>query len=554
MYGITECELLELLPKSIDANLCSDYSPSQAALIWLRKNLTSKLVLTDTNPTADKAALHLFLECNASCSTWEPDSTSYYMDILIRARQIAKNAIYSGELQASRVTLAKASLRVRPGPGASQGTKHTDFIGKMFNSRLTCYDGGLWSFYKQSLSYRWAHAEKIRMHLYGRFDLVPAARLTFAPKKKDISRVINTEASVEMLFQLGVGSCFEDVLLSEFNISLDKQPSINRLLAKLGSIDGSSATVDLKSSSDLISMKFAKWFFDPRTFKILDGLRAKCIQLPREYGNEIVELNMLSTMGNGFTFPCQTFIFSCICKAVYESLGLPTNTQDYPHFSVFGDDIVCAGNAYNRLIECLEWCGFTVNRSKSFNSGAFRESCGQDYFKGVNIRSVYLKDLRHETHIYSAFNRLARWSIVHNIDISGVLYRLRELVGFRPVPFDVSDAAGFKCSLAYSGKLNKHGVTRYKALVPKDRKRRISEYDTNPDGTLVGVLGGYASGGRPGKGTTDEVVTTGTVTLRQPKRPRFVTKKGKTPSWDFHPNGLAPRDYDMLYTLMEYVV
>ncbi len=41
----------------------------------------------------------------------------------------------------------------------------------------------------------------------------------------------------------------------------------------------------------------------------------------------------------------------------------------------------------------LQLCGFTVNSSKSFTDGPFRESCGHDYYKGIDIRPVYTKTM-----------------------------------------------------------------------------------------------------------------------------------------------------------------
>lgn len=553
--------LKSLIPRAHESIMCSDLSPQQFALARLNENLFKKLEPKGTNHTADKAALDLFIESNARCGTWKPDENSYHYDTMIRARDKFHARLQSGYLQESKLTLANAMGRLRPGPGSSIGTKHTDFVGKVFNSRLSTYDKQLWQYYSGHCTGSWKLAEAMRERQFGSCDVVQASKMTYAKKNATISRVINTEASLEMLFQLGMGTCIEDLLLEIFNINLSTQPTINRFLAKLGSIYGSHATIDLKSASDLISTEFVRWFFGPKLVKPLDTIRAKCIELP---DGTLLELNTFSTMGNGFTFPLQTLLFACIVEAAYEELGLPTHQFGMTHsFSVFGDDIICVRSAYDKVIALLEWCGFTVNKDKSFNTGGFRESCGEDYFQGHNVRSVYVKKCSHETQVYSVFNRLTRWSIHNGVCLADALRYLKGLVKFRPVPFDAQDIAGLKLPLCLSGKTaNCHGLVRYKELLIKTNSRDTRDYETNPEALFVGALGGFLVGDRrltAGTGTRSYDVVydsvfkpvphgtaVGQFGLRnRPDGPPVTRASGNSSSsWDWIPHqGLTPLDY-----------
>ena len=570
--NIRSSYLMNLLPSKTDVDLCSDHSRQQAALIMLHKCIFKKRFDGDVNFDANQRALELFKLNNEKCANWEPDRSSYYYDIVCDARDNLYKELYSGDLTAPRVSLANAMMHIKPGPGSSIGSKHTDFISKMFDSNLTTYDVNTYKYYVQSLDPSWREAEYLRFTRFGIAHVVGGSRLTFAKKELEISRVINTEASIDMLFQLGLGACMNGVLLDFYNIDMSKQPNINRALARLGSVDGSNATTDLKSASDSISVSFARWYLPPKIFQSLNAVRSKVIGLPQEHGGGELDLNIFSTMGNGFTFPLQTLIFASLVKAVYRSYGLPTDCSEYPHFSVFGDDIICVKQVYHTLHEVLRFCGFTVNDAKSFNSGSFRESCGEDYFRGWNIRSVFVKELSQDAHVYSLFNRLTRWSIRNGVDCSAILRCLRDIPkrDFR-VPFDSQDIAGFKVPLFMSNVVNQH-VHRYKYLSAKSRTKNIVVDDAR---LLVAALGGFVDGGsqrsvglkgreRVSGGLRSNLFPTGyystwenyddccgdTVflgrktttrppftTLRSPSgRPKMVVRRGVTSSWDFIPH------------------
>lgn len=553
--------LKSLLPACHESIMSSDLSPKQVALMQLHASLLKKYEPTGENKAADKAALDLFIESNRLCSLWEPDESSYHYLTMCRARDILKRRFFGGELQEPRISLRKSLDHLVPGPGSSRGTKHTDFIGKLFNSRLTTYDSSLWHYYKDNIPNLWKVAEHKRQVQYGGCLVVNSSKLTFAKKNFDISRVINTEASVDMLFQLALGSLIEDCLKDWFNISLSKQPTINRFLAKIGSIYGSHATIDLKSASDSISSTFMRWMCPPQMLKPLDSVRAKCIELP---DGSILDLHTYSTMGNGFTFPLQTLIFASIVEAAYIELGLPIdNSGMIPAFSVFGDDIICVTAAYDKVVSLLEWCGFRVNVHKSFNTGSFRESCGEDFFKGHNVRGVYIKKFSHETHKFSVFNRLTRWSIRNGVDISDLLRHIKGLVSFQPVPFDESDIAGIKMPFFMSGlSYNAKGAVSFKRYKPKPNRKSTREYQWNPEAIEVAALGGYIEGSaRPNGSLKDgkyelkyhhlfkpmpETVPVGSVILRDSPGgdPKVKLKRGLTHSWDWIPHkGLTTLDY-----------
>jgi hypothetical protein len=58
---------------------------------------------------------------------------------------------------------------------------------------------------------------------------------------------------------------------------------------------------------------------------------------------------------------------------------------------VYGDDIIVPVEHVSPVISSLEAFGLKVNTGKSFWRGAFRESCGGDYYRGVDVSVVRLR-------------------------------------------------------------------------------------------------------------------------------------------------------------------
>jgi hypothetical protein len=98
-------------------------------------------------------------------------------------------------------------------------------------------------------------------------------------------------------------------------------------------------------------------------------------------------------MGSALTFPIEAIVFTTIAlMGVWSSEGQrPTLRTAKGRVSVYGDDIIIPVDATADVIGTLELFGFKVNRSKSFWSGYFRESCGKEYYRGHDVSVVRLR-------------------------------------------------------------------------------------------------------------------------------------------------------------------
>jgi hypothetical protein len=217
---------------------------------------------------------------------------------------------------------------------------------------------------------------------------IAPGKLSFVPKDCTKYRSIVVEPSLNGLGQKGIGSYMKEKLKCA-GIDL-KDQSRNQSLARKGSIDGTLATIDLSMASDCISSGLV-WSLLPFEWaSLLDTFRSSEVTYKpmgaRKDQEITVQLEKFSSMGNAYTFELESLLFYSLAFATCQYLGVDTC-----NLSVYGDDIIIASEAYDLLKDVLEYCGFLLNEKKSFATGPFRESCGADYYKGIDIRPYYLK-------------------------------------------------------------------------------------------------------------------------------------------------------------------
>lgn len=217
------------------------------------------------------------------------------------------------------------------------------------------------------------HAEKAKPLL------VSGNALFTVPKNAEIDRTCAKEPDWNMYFQKGSGRMIRE-RLRRVGINLNDQ-SINQKLARQGSIDNSLATLDLSAASDSVTEELVYQLLPYDWYMHLDNQRSKYTVKDKKF----YRWNLFSTMGNGFTFELESLIFYSLTWAVCYSLGIKGSV------SVYGDDIICPAAASEQLILLLNYCGFTVNKDKSFVEGPFRESCGGHYYNGRDVTPIYIK-------------------------------------------------------------------------------------------------------------------------------------------------------------------
>lgn len=291
----------------------------------LRKTLLKKFLPKEDRISCatDRAAL-TFLQSNKLAKVWkwtceDPD----VVEVREKTKRQLDNFFHVGPslLFSSYLPILE---RGRTGPGSALNSDGQSFYSKLGSSaQLTTTSLDLYYLYRSysALFPTWEAGEILRAsQSKSSVRIVDSSKMTFVPKNVDTDRGICVEPSVNMFFQLGLESVLRDRLRSHWHIDLQNQPEYNRVLARIGSRDGNFATLDLSSASDLISVELCRQLLPQYVFETLSELRVNNTVLP-DYGLK-VDLGMISTMGNGFTFPLMTIILSSIVRACYAVLGI----------------------------------------------------------------------------------------------------------------------------------------------------------------------------------------------------------------------------------------
>lgn len=319
---------------------------------------------------------------------------------------------------------------------------------------------------------------------------VQGNRFTTVPKNAKTDRPIAIEPSLNIYFQLGVGTYIRKRLLKA-GVDLDDGQQTHRALARRASIDNALATLDLSSASDTVAFELVKFLLPEDWFQLLSSLRSEKTMVEKRW----YRLEKFSSMGNGFTFELETLIFFSACRALCES---------EPVFC-YGDDIIVPAHKGQVVCEALKFLGFLVNEDKSFITGNFRESCGGDYFLGQDVRPIFLKEPPNEPHQWIAFANSLRL-LSHRL--SGAVDRLdprvrrayARVLGFLPSPIrKLKGPAHLGDTVLHSDDPStwciriRNQIRYVKCWVPVTRAVSLLRFD--PDVQLAAALYGVPSTG-----------------------------------------------------------
>jgi len=405
----------------------------------------------------EEQAISDFLECNESCKTWNgltdsrlaSEMRNVIDEILIplplpstegRLRAIGKT--YEIPRSESSFNLGELSELMRTGPGKSLGASGDTIYHKLVDGPLTASNNALYTYYRALSDPTSLDCEVIRDGAFGH-SVVEYSKFFTVPKSWKAKRGAATEPSLNMMFQLGLGRMIER-RLKAFGLDLTRQSDINKVLAKRA-WRSDLATLDLSNASNRVPVKLLELLpCEWRSYIML--FRSSAIRID----GEVVDMHILSTMGNGFTFPLETLFFLAVVLAVARISGTKVSLGPNGNIGVFGDDIIVPKSMSKRVIAALEAINGQVNSDKSFTSGPFYESCGGDYLKGVDVRPVHITSLRGDADIYSALNRLGRWSAKLNVSIPRTTKYLVSLLKgpVEPVPPYEADIAGLHLPLS----------------------------------------------------------------------------------------------------------
>jgi hypothetical protein len=224
-------------------------------------------------------------------------------------------------------------------------------------------------------------------------------KVVLVPKTLKTPRVIAVEPVCMQYMQQAIADWIRPVIelhcpYTKGRVNFTRQ-DVNARLAFIGSKENSYATLDLSDASDRVSCKRVARMLrsTPVLRRYVFACRSTRAILP---DGGISTLRKFASMGSALCFPIEAMaFFIAIVSSRIRRAGVRPTPGSVARFSesvfVYGDDLIVPNDEAPTVVEDLETFGFKVNTAKSFWTGKFRESCGRDYYDGVDVTPVYFR-------------------------------------------------------------------------------------------------------------------------------------------------------------------
>lgn len=230
----------------------------------------------------------------------------------------------------------------------------------------------------------------------------PTAKVALVPKDSRGPRIISLEPLEIQWIQQGIRRRLYDVIeshwLTKGHVNFRDQ-SVNRSLALSGSLTGRWVTLDMKDASDRVSLDLVERLF--RGTQLLKALKASRSTHTRLPDGRLVTLGKFAPMGSALCFPVEAIVFWSLAVAVLRLHGRKLR-DCLESVYVYGDDIIVKREDYALLLQWFPKVGLRFNEGKCCTSGFFRESCGCDAFKGVDVTPIRLRKVWNRRNIRDA--------------------------------------------------------------------------------------------------------------------------------------------------------
>ena len=429
--------------------------PDIDAILAVRQlTLMFSKILLPCSDARDKEAMSKYVECDEEVR--EHDRTMVPSDIedFIRISSLLFRDLF---LDVER-KLHNLELVPKHGPGATADKYRGNgkYRNRTWTDRLERYfPSGDYLFPNA----RYVHEGAVD-HLEPGSEM-PVKVIT-VPKTQKTPRIIAIEPTCMQYAQQAVKEAIDNFInesnLVDFIGTGDQ--SRNQELARIGSRNGSLATLDLSEASDRVSNQLVKHLFDrhPLLQEAVDACRSRKADVP---GHGVIPLAKFASMGSALCFPVEAMVFLTLCfLGIERELNTRfTSRRDLFRFagevSVYGDDIIIPIDTVHSVVHTLESFGARVGAAKSFWIGRFRESCGKEYYDGydvsiVKVRRVFPSTRKHAQEIISIVNlrnqlyKAGYWGTVRWLDT-----KIVRLIKYFPYVSESSPCLGRYSFLGY---------------------------------------------------------------------------------------------------------
>lgn len=271
-----------------------------------------------------------------------------------------------------------------------------------------------------------------------KLKVATANLLSVVPKNYKTGRTIACEPDGNLPFQLAFDRYAKRRLARKGQNLRDQSRNSN--LARISSVDESLATIDFKSASNSLSSGLIDLMasYNLNLSKYADYLyRCRSAFYRRSRKSDVeTRYQMFSSMGNGTTFVLETIVFWSLARAIGSR-----------RVSVYGDDVIIETELAPLYIQLCKYIGFEINVEKTFTSGPFRESCGGNYYRGLDITPVYVRGKLNRPLLCHTLNSLAQRKGLMSLKAYLYLIKWVTMHGkvLPKVPFTFPSWAGLWC-------------------------------------------------------------------------------------------------------------
>lgn len=229
------------------------------------------------------------------------------------------------------------------------------------------------------------------------FD-VKTVRPRAVPKNYKTARIIAPETVYRQMMAQAMSRVLDKHMLarhgSGHNLDIHDQQR-QCLLAQEGSVTGHFSTFDLSKASDSITLPL---LYDLFGSEVVDAIE---YVLPTHFVKPDKSVHLLQSkllMGSGITFIFLTMVtWAIACAGIKYALSFTdgdarmSDEDIADSVSVYGDDVIGPTAYAESIVDAFETCGFQINSEKSYWSPdhLYRESCGAEWYKGIDVSTVY---------------------------------------------------------------------------------------------------------------------------------------------------------------------
>lgn len=367
--------------------------PDIEAIIAVRQlTLFYSKILLPCHPSRERDAMKGYIDCDREVKVNDSMLTSSDYDEFKRISSLLFGSLFS---KLDKLVYDE-DLVPKHGPGATADKLlgNQKYMQRTWTRRLQ----EVFSFENFLLpNARFAHEDDVTF-------LEPGAeipvRVISVPKTQKTPRIIAVEPTCMQYMQQALLSPMvrhiENSFLNDFLGFSDQGP--NQVLARNGSRDGLTATLDLSEASDRVSNQLVRAMLSnhPHLLKGVEACRSRRADVP---GYGVIRLAKFASMGSALCFPFEAMVFlTLVFLGIEKELSTRfTSIKQIVAYRdrvrVYGDDLVVPADSVESVIHSLEHFGARVGMSKSFWIGKFRESCGKEYYDGNDVSIVKFRRL-----------------------------------------------------------------------------------------------------------------------------------------------------------------